>query len=107
MVCLFRSPINTSAACHVKSADHFIKLSRNGLRRRWIGEDKAACGKRFRLTFQQPSSLLDPLFCSRQRANGVSESGTAIRLKSRYLFQSLKQYRDASLARWVGEQVAG
>lgn len=31
------------------------------------------------MTFHQPSSLLDPLCCLRQRANGVYESGTKSR----------------------------
>jgi hypothetical protein len=41
--------------------------------------EKSAYGKRFRLTFHQSSTLLDPLFCLRQCANGVSESGTKSR----------------------------
>ena len=35
-----------------------------------------------------------------------SKLGETFRTR-RYLFQSLKQYRDASLARLVGEQIAG
>jgi len=33
--------------------------------------------------------------------------GETVRLKGRYLLQSLKQYRDASLTRLVGKQVDG
>jgi hypothetical protein len=60
-----------------------------------------------RLTFPSAVWRVGPAVFRHQCANGVPQSGIAIRLKRRDLFQSLKQYRDATLARLVGEQVAG
>ena len=68
---------------------------------------KPVSGKELPLTFHQPSMAPDPLFSGISVPTVCPKPGETFRLKGRYLLQSLKQYRDASLARLVGEQVAG
>ena len=69
---------------------------------------KSAYGKRFRLTFHQPSSASDPLFFRDRCATGVPKTWNYCSIKeplSSLIVQAISRREPGSLGRGAGSQV--